>query len=116
MKYCFLIFFILLVSCSQQKEASVSIVKIEKGRDANQIYYENVELLNDGEQPAYFVILIGKVYNKGSEIQFIEKGYGDIWPQESKTFKMSYDKIAFIPPDSIIYRITYSQSDINPVK
>ena len=106
----------ILISCSIQKDAHVLIEKINKGKNTQGHYYEEVFLVNDGEQPAYFVILIGKAYKNGNELQRIEKGYGDIWPQESKSYTLTYNNLGFSEPDSITYQITYSQGNINPVK
>lgn len=102
-------------SCSQ-RDARVFISNKTAGRTQLGVYYENVELKNDGEQPAYFVILMSTAYLKNSEIQYIEKGYGDIFPDETKTYTLTFDKLGLNNPDSIVYKITYSQSNINVIK
>jgi len=115
-KILILLLFVSLFACTTNKDAKLSISKIEKNRTSEGVYYENIELINTGEVPALFVILIGKAYFKGQEIQSVEKGYGDIYPSEKKTFPMSYHNLGKSDPDSVVYRITYSQSDSNPIR
>ena len=115
-KIIIILFFLSLFACSTNKDAKLSVNKIEKNRTAEGVYFENVELINTGEVPALFVILIGKAYYKGQEIQTVEKGYGDIYPNETKSFPMAYHYLGKNEPDSVVYRITYSQSDNNPIR
>jgi hypothetical protein len=115
-KILILILLMSLFACSSNKDAKLSINKIEKKRTTEGVYYENVDIINTGEVPALFVILIGKAYWQGKELQTVEKGYGDIYPGETKTFPIAYHNLGKNDPDSIIYRITYSQSDNNPIR
>ncbi len=115
-KIIILLLFVSLFACSTNKDAKLSISKIEKNRTSEGVYYENIELINTGEVPALFVILIGKAYFKGQEIQSVEKGFGDIYPNEKKTYPMAYHNLGKSEPDSVVYRITYSQSDGNPIR
>jgi hypothetical protein len=105
---------VIIISCSQ-RDARVFVSNKTVGRTSTGIYFENIELKNDGEQPAYFVILMSTAYLKNNQVQYIEKGYGDIFPDESKTYTLTFDKLGLNNPDSIIYKITYSQSNINPI-
>lgn len=116
LKLSLIIFFISLFACSTNRDAKLSITKIEKQRTSEGVYFENVEITNSGEVPALFVILIGKAYLKGQEIQSIEKGYGDIYPNETKRFPIAYHNLGRNEPDSIVYKMTYSQSDSNPIR
>lgn len=115
-KIIILILLFSFLACNTSKDAKLSISKIEKKRTAEGIYYENVDIINTGEVPALFVILIGKAYQMGREVQAVEKGYGDIYPGETKTFPIAYHNLGKNDPDSIVYRITYSQSDSNPIR
>jgi len=115
-KIIILILFATLFACSTNRDAKLSISKIDKNRTIEGIYFEDVEITNSGEVPALFVILIGRAYIKGQEIQTVEKGFGDIYPNEKKTYSMAYHNLGKSDPDSIVYRITYSQSDSNPIR
>lgn len=106
----------LIFSCTKLKDANLEITNKTIGRDEKNLYYEIVEVTNKGEQPAYFVILIGKAFSNGNIIQILEKSYGDIFPNQKKEFKLTYDKLGFKNPDSILYQITYSQSTNYPIK
>lgn len=116
LKLSLIVFLISLFGCSTNRDAKLSIIKIDKQRTSEGVYYENVEIKNSGEVPALFVILIGKAYLKGQEIQSVEKGYGDIYPNETKSFPIAYHNLGKNDPDSIVYRMTYSQSDSNPIR
>ncbi len=71
MKKLILLYFILLLffSCTVLKDARVLITNKSDGRDAQNKYYWNVELKNEGEKPAYFVILIISCWKNGSIIE-----------------------------------------------
>ena len=68
-----LLIFVFISACSQ-RDARVFISNKTKGRTVKGYYFEDVELKNDGEQPAYFVILMSTAYLKNNQIQYIEKG------------------------------------------
>lgn len=118
MIYKFILIILLFAStaCSTNKEANLKVNKIEKMRTELGVYYENVELINTGEIPALFVILIGKAYYKGVEVETVEKGFGDLYPNEKKSYPMTYSNLGRSEPDSVVYRITYSQSENSPVR
>jgi hypothetical protein len=116
LKFISLLLLISINSACSQKDARVFVLNKTNGRTSSGVYFENVELKNDGEQPAYFVILMSTAYFNNREAQYIEKGYGDIFPDETKTYTLTFDKLGVNTPDSIVYRITYSQSNINPIK
>ncbi len=99
-------------SCTLQKEAFVFVDKKVEGRTSEGYYYLDVVLKNTGEQPAYFVILISQAYLDGNQIQRIEKGYGDIFPNGSKEKRLIFDKLGLSTPDSVSLKITYSPVDI----
>jgi hypothetical protein len=115
-KFISVLLLLVIFSACSQRDARVFISKNTNSRTAAGIYIENIELKNDGEQPAYFVILMSTAYLNNKEVQYIEKGYGDIFPNETKTYTLTFDKLGLNNPDSIVYRITYSQSNINPIK
>lgn len=106
MKY--LILFMLLVTfigCEVQSPPKVIVTSKISGFDAN-IYYD-IELKNVGEQPAYFVLLIATALNSANQpIQTIEKSYGDLFPDESLSQRVSFNKV-FSQPDSIAIEIAY---------
>ncbi len=106
----------IFIGCSTKKDALLSISKIEKKRDIDGTYYQDVSINNRGEMPALFVILIGNAYSNGKIIQTVEKGFGDIYPNETKTFPLFYQYVGHLDPDSVNYSITYSQSDNSPIR
>jgi len=107
---------LLIFSCTKLKDANLEITSKSSGRDDKNFYFEVVEITNNGEQPAYFVILIGKAFLSGNLIQTLEKSYGDIFPNQKKELKFTYDKLGLKNPDSIVYQITYSQSTNYPLR
>jgi len=107
---------LLIFSCTKLKDANLEITNKTIGRDEKNLYYEILEVTNNGEQPAYFVILIGKAFLSGNLIQTLEKSYGDIFPNQKKELKFTYDKLGLKNPDSIVYQITYSQSTNYPLR
>ncbi len=107
---------ILLSNCTRLADANLQITNKVTGRDEKNQYYEIVEITNKGEQPAYFVILIGKAYLGGKLIQNVERSYGDIFPAQKREYKLVYNLLGLNQPDSIIYNITYSQSSNYPLK
>lgn len=106
----FLLLVIVFISCDVLKEANVRISNVAKSHDSNGIYFERVTLKNYGEQPAYFVILIGKAYKNGNIIQQVDKSFGDIFPNDSTTYDLYYDKFKYTELDSVSYQISYSPS------
>jgi hypothetical protein len=99
-----------LLSCTLQTEPKVIISERLEGRTADNKYYADISLKNEGEQPAYFVILISLAYQKGKEIERKENAYGDIFNGVVKKNRVIFANIGFENPDSVIFKITYSLS------
>ncbi|MFA5511632.1 MAG: hypothetical protein WC313_04205 [Candidatus Kapaibacterium sp.] len=99
---------IIMCSCTLQKEAFVFIKSKTPGRTQEGLYYMDVSIKNTGEQPAYFVILIAQAFKNGNDIQRVEKGFGDIFPNAEKEMRVTFDRIGFTEPDSVTMKITYS--------
>ncbi len=109
MKYAFITLLLVLSSaCTLQKEAFIFIDGKSAGRTNDGLYYLDVKVKNSGEQPGYFVILIAQAYQKGQEVQRIEKGYGDVFPNATKEMRLIFDRIGVTEPDSVSLNITYS--------
>ena len=112
-----LVMLISFFSCTVLKDARVVITNKSEGRDAQNKYYWNVELKNEGEKPAYFVILIISCWKNGSVIEKKEWAYGDLFPNQKIENKIIMDKVGYDNPDSTNFKITYTATDIsNPIK
>ena len=106
-----------LISCTVLSDPRIVITKKSDGRDASDKYFWKVELKNEGEKPAYFVILILTAWKNGKEIERKEWAYGDIFPNQIAEETIILNKVGFETPDSTTFKITYTSTDLsNPVK
>jgi hypothetical protein len=111
------IFIIILIICSCEPKKDPKVIVSEKkfGFVESGHYFADVTLKNVGGIPAYFVILIATAYTGGNEIQRVERGYGDLFPNGEKSFRIIFDKYRLNPPDTVNFEITFSHSISNSV-
>lgn len=112
--YLFIII-ILICSCEPKQDPKIIVSKKTFGFAESGHYFADVTLKNVGEIPAYFVILIATAYTDGNEIQRVERGYGDIFPNGEKSYRLIFDRFRLNPPDTINLEITFSHSISNSV-
>lgn len=110
-KIIIILFAFIFIACETQDPPKVVVDSKKQGYD-NGFYYD-ITLKNVGEQPAYFVILIARgLDEQDNEMQRIEKSYGDLFPDESDTKRITFNKVAS-QPDSvdidIVYQLTMDQ-------
>ncbi len=111
------ILILLAISCTVLSDPRVVISKKSDGRDGSDKYFWKVELKNEGEKPAYFVILILTAWKSGKEIERKEYAYGDIFPNQFAEETIILNKVGFETPDSTTFKITYTATDLsNPLR
>jgi hypothetical protein len=107
--YLFIII-IFIYSCEPKKDPKVIVSEKSFGFSESGHYFADVTLKNVGEIPAYFVILIASAHSGEKEIQRIERGYGDIFPNSTKSNRLIFDKYRLSTPDTVKFEITFSHS------
>ncbi len=115
--FSFILLITILFSCTVLNDARVVITNKNDGRDPQNKYFWDVELKNEGEKPAYFVILIITCWKNGNELERKEWAYGDIFPNQKAENRIMMNKVGYDNPDSTTFKITYTATDIsNPIK
>lgn len=104
----FLLFGILLfTSCEVDEQAKVVVTEKTTGYEQGGVIYIDVTLKNTGEQPAYFTVINVSALIDGNEMEYKEKAFGDIWPQEEKTERVKFNKLGGVMPDDFYIEIVF---------
>lgn len=94
-------------SCEVQKQAKVIVVQKEVSRGSGGIIYLDLTLKNEGERPAYFVVVNVKAIIDNQTKEYKEKGFGDIFPGEDKTQRLTFTDLHAQIPDDFDIEIVY---------
>lgn len=104
-----------ITGCQTQSNPKVTLISKQNGRGLNGIFYSILTIKNEGEQPAYFVIALVHAKKNGQEIGYKEKGFGDLFPNETKSDTVFFNNFGFIDPDTLQVNFTYQMSNSIPI-
>lgn len=102
-----------LLSCEVDEDAKVVVINKSFGYEQGGIVFYDITLKNEGEQPAYFVVINVSAIIEGKEAEYREKAYGDIFPDEEKTERVRFTTLGGVIPDDIRIEIVFQNYNIN---
>lgn len=105
---------ILLSSCIDEPLAHVYISERNDGFNIDDNYYSELTLKNDGDVPAYFVIVYADALRGGLRIDYKEREFGDIFPGGTLTQRITFD-LKNTVPDSIYFEISWNNGKLNAI-
>lgn len=113
MKFSKYILLIILVSvlfgCDSDKREHVFVKSKEIGSIDGRATYVTVTLANDGDLPAYFVLLHIKIMLDGKEIKKIDYEFGDIFPGGQVTETIEFEGLMYKPDYKLELNLTYTR-------
>ncbi len=97
-----------LTSCERDQDAVLVITerRFELKNYEEGVFYFTVQ--NQGEQPAFNVIVMAEAFKNDETIGYEEKGVGNLFEDESHSDTLHFHNFGYVNPDTVRVMMTYT--------